>query len=81
MYSCDDLRHELSNLLDDDTAPGVREQIEHHLAECRTCKVLIDSTRKTITIVTDAGTFELPTELSERLTARIMEKARGERAD
>ena len=77
MYSCDDLRTELSNLLDDDTAPGVREQIERHLAECRTCQVLVDSTRKTLTIVTDAGRLELPAGVSDRLTALIMEKVRG----
>jgi predicted anti-sigma-YlaC factor YlaD len=77
LYSCEDLRVELSNLLDEDTASGVREQIERHLAECRTCQVLVDSTRKTLTIVTEAGRFELPTGLSDRLTATIMEKVRG----
>lgn len=76
MYSCDDLRTELSNLLDDDTGPGVREEIERHLAECRTCQVLVDSTRKTLTIVTDAGRFELPAGVSDRLTALIMDKVR-----
>jgi anti-sigma factor RsiW len=78
LYSCEDLRIEISNLLDDDTAPGVREEIERHLAECRTCRVLVDSTRKTLTIVTDAGTFELPSGLSDRLTALIMERVRGD---
>ncbi len=42
-----------------------------------TCQVLVDSTRKTLTIVTEAGRFELPTGLSDRLTATIMEKVRG----
>ena len=81
MYSCEDLRAELSNLLDEDTAPGVREQIERHLSECRACTVLVDSTRKTLTIVTDAGTFELPASLSDRLTALIMDRVRGDSVD
>ena len=79
MYSCDDLRSELSNLLDEDTAPGVREQIERHLSECRACTVLVDSTRRTLTIVTDAGTFELPSAISERLTGLIMERVRRDK--
>jgi len=78
LYSCDDLRTELSNLLDDDTEPGDRAEIERHLAECRTCQVLVDSTRKTLTIVTDAGRFELPVGVSDRLTALIMARVRGD---
>jgi anti-sigma factor RsiW len=81
MYTCDDLRAELSNLLDEETAPGVRAEIERHLSECRACTVLVDSTRKTLRIVTDAGTFELPVELSDRLTALIMTKIRSDRTD
>ncbi len=72
MLSCDDLRAELSNLLDDDVPPDVRGDLEHHLAECRTCRVLYDSTRKTIRIVTDAGAWEVPAAVSERLAARIL---------
>jgi len=77
LYSCEDLRIELSNLLDEDTEPGVREEIERHLAEFQRCQVLVDSTRKTLTIVTDAGRLELPAGVSDRLTALIMEKVRG----
>lgn len=76
MYSCDDLRAELSNLLDDDVAPDVRAQIERHLSECRVCTVLLDSTRKTLRILTDTGSFDLPTSLSDRLTDLIMKKVR-----
>lgn len=76
MYSCDDLRAELSNLLDDDVAPEVRAQIEHHLSECRACTVLVDSTRKTLRILTDTGSYELPASLSDRLTDLIMRKVR-----
>jgi hypothetical protein len=35
--------------------------------------VLYDSTRKTIRIVTDAGAFDLPGDLSRRLEQRIRE--------
>jgi len=78
MFSCDDLRAELSHILDDDVPPDLREKIQHHLAECRLCTVLLDSTRKTITILTDTGSFELPDNLSDRLTSMIMDKVREE---
>ena len=76
MFSCDDLRAELTHILDDDVAPDMREKIRHHLSECRLCTVLVDSTKKTITILTDTGSFELPDTLSDRLTAMIMDKVR-----
>jgi len=79
MYSCDDLRSELSNLLDDDTSSAVREQIERHLSQCQACTVLVDSTRKTLTIVTDTATFELPVSLSDRLTDLIMTRVRQDK--
>jgi hypothetical protein len=50
-----------------------RRALEHHLAECRTCEVLYDSTRKTIRIVTDAGAFDVPDAVSRRLAVRIRE--------
>lgn len=78
MFSCDDLRAELSHILEDDVSPDLREKIHHHLSECRLCTVLVDSTRKTITILTDTGSFELPDTLSDRLTAMIMEKVRDD---
>jgi anti-sigma factor RsiW len=72
VYSCEAFRAQLSNLVDDDVAVQVRRELERHLAECRVCEVLYDSTRKTLTILTDAGRFELPSDVSERLTAKIL---------
>jgi hypothetical protein len=59
-------------------AAEARRALEQHLAECRTCEVLYDSTRKTIRIVTDAGTYELPGEVSRRLTERIREALKSD---
>jgi anti-sigma factor RsiW len=76
LFSCAEFRTELSNLVDDEVSPQLRSELEHHLAECRTCQVLYDSTRKTLTIVTESGSFELPEALSERLVSRIMASVR-----
>lgn len=72
MFSCDDFRLGLSDLVDNEAARALRERLERHLAECRTCSVLYDSTRKTIRIVTDAGSWDVPPDVSERLAARIL---------
>jgi hypothetical protein len=39
--------------------------------------VILDTTTKTLRIVTNHGSLEVPLEVSERLTARIMHSVRG----
>jgi hypothetical protein len=70
---------ELANFLDDQVAAEIRRELEIHLAHCRTCQALYDSARKTLTIVTESHSFELPEEVSSRILERIMSKVRGGR--
>jgi len=81
LYSCDDVLAELANYLDDDVAAEVRSQLELHLAHCKTCQVLYDSTRKTLIIVTESGSFDLPESVSEGLVSRVMFRIRESEAD
>jgi len=39
---------------------------------------VLDSTRKTLTIVTDSGSFELPREAFEPIASKIMAKIRSQ---
>ena len=74
MFSCEDVRAALSNYVDGDVSPDLRRELERHLAECRTCQVLYDTTRKTLQIVTNVGSFEVPEAASEQLVKRIMSR-------
>ena len=80
MISCADFMAEIGNYLEGDVAGEVRAQLEHHLSHCQTCTVLVDSTRKTLKIVTDSGTFDLPETtfrpIAERIMARIRETSK-----
>jgi hypothetical protein len=71
---------EIGNYLEGDVAEEVRAKLEHHLTHCQTCTVLVDSTRKTLKIVTDTGTFDLPETtfkpIAERIMARIRETSK-----
>jgi len=77
MISCADFMAEIGNYLEGDVAEEVRAQLEHHLSHCRSCTVLLDSTRKTLTIVTDTGSFELPETTFRPIAERIMSRIRG----
>jgi predicted anti-sigma-YlaC factor YlaD len=77
MITCSDFMAEIGNYLDGEVAAEVRAQLEYHLAHCQTCTVLIDSTKKTLRIVTNTGSFDLPEmtfkPIAESVLARIRE--------
>lgn len=72
MISCKKILENLSELVDDSLAAGIRKELEAHINECRSCQVLIDSSRRTLRIVTDVGSFEIPGEVSERLLQKTL---------
>lgn len=76
MITCADFMAEIGNYLEGDVADEVRVQLEHHLSHCQTCTVLVDSTRKTLRIVTDTGTFDLPDATFRPIADRIMARIR-----
>jgi anti-sigma factor RsiW len=77
VLSCRDFLAELSGYLDGDVTASLRADLEAHLAECATCQVIYDSTRKTIRIVTDVGSIEVPREISERILRTTMDRIRS----
>jgi hypothetical protein len=45
--------------------------MEKHLAHCRHCAAILDSTHNIVYLIADERTFTLPTGFSERLRARL----------
>ena len=78
MISCADFMAEIGNNLEGEVAEDVRLQLEHHLSHCQTCIVLVDSTRKTLKIVTDTGSFDLPEATFRPIAEQIMTRIRSE---
>ena len=68
---------EIGNYLEGDVADEVRHQLEHHLSHCQTCTILVDSSRKTLKIVTDTGSFDLPEAAFRPIAERIMARIRS----
>jgi hypothetical protein len=79
MITCDEFLSEFGDYLENGTSAEVREQLELHLSQCRTCHVLYDSTRKTLKIVTESSSFDLPADVSEPIVNRLMTRLRSER--
>jgi predicted anti-sigma-YlaC factor YlaD len=81
MFKCEDVLAELSGYLDNELAADMRKQIEAHMEHCNTCRAVYDSTRKTLQIVTDSGSFELSQEVSSRIADRIRTRIEAARSD
>lgn len=77
MISCSQFLAEMGNYLDGELSPELRRELVAHLAHCRTCQVVVDTTRKTLKIVTESGETDLSEALPESLVAKIMEKVRA----
>jgi anti-sigma factor RsiW len=77
LITCADFIAELGNYLDGDVAAEVRDQLEYHLAHCINCTVLVDSTRKTLKVVTESGSFDLPQAVLKPIAEAIMARIKG----
>jgi hypothetical protein len=62
--------------LEGDIAAEVRHQLDSHLSHCRTCQVIYDSSRKTLKILTESGSFDLPEAASKPIRDKIMARIR-----
>lgn len=67
LLDCKHVWREISNYIDGDIDPSVRASMEEHLAHCRHCAAILDSTHNILYLIADERTFTLPVGFSERL--------------
>jgi hypothetical protein len=80
MITCEEFFAEFADYLEDQVSPEVRQELELHLSQCRVCHVLYDSSRKTIKIVSESDSFELPQKVFDPIIDRVISKLRTERS-
>jgi predicted anti-sigma-YlaC factor YlaD len=76
VITCEEFFAEFGDYLENQASPEVRQELELHLSQCRACHVLYDSTRKTIRIVSESNSFELPQNIFDPIIDRVMAKLR-----
>jgi hypothetical protein len=76
MIACEEFFAEFADYLENQVSPEVRQELELHLSQCRACHVLYDSTRKTIRIVSESNSFELPQSIFDPIIDRVLAKLR-----
>lgn len=68
---CKECFQQISNYLDNEIDPGLKQELEQHLDKCHRCRVVFDSARKTIELYCDGKLFELPAGVHDRLHAAL----------
>jgi anti-sigma factor RsiW len=77
VLDCHHVWKEISAYIDRDLDEAVRVEIEKHLAHCRHCAAIMDSTRNVLVLIADERTFTLPVGFGERLQARLEKEIAG----
>jgi len=69
---CQRLIGELSNLIDGTISPELCIELEAHLKECKNCRIVVDTTKKTIELYhRDEASVEVPEVMREKLWKRL----------
>ncbi|HEY1866312.1 MAG TPA: anti-sigma factor [Candidatus Acidoferrales bacterium] len=71
---CRGIIYELSSYLDGELAPDAVVEMEIHLAGCEDCRVIVDTTRKTIEIYCNAEPVPLPEDVAARLHEALFKR-------
>ena len=72
--NCKGLIIELSSYLDGEMDTAALAELQSHLERCTKCRVLVDTTRKTIEIFCGAEAAPLPEDFRERLHAALVRR-------
>jgi anti-sigma factor RsiW len=75
--NCRGVIRELSNYLDGDLDPQVKAELERHLEHCEDCKLVVDTTKKTVQVFCNSELLPLSGDASARLRAALAKRMRG----
>jgi len=69
---CEELLGSLSSYIDGDLPPELCQELEKHLAGCNDCRVVLNTTKRTIDLVhSPLEKPDLPEDVRERLFKRL----------
>jgi hypothetical protein len=76
----DDIRHMLSEYLDNSVSAGEKTEIEEHLKVCRECKNALEELRKTIEHIRTVEEIDPPSWMKQKIMASVRAEAEENRS-
>jgi len=74
--NCKKVILELTSYLDGVLDSNMRADLEQHLSKCTDCRLVVDTTRKTIQIFCNSEPVPLPEDVRKRLHTALLERFR-----
>lgn len=74
--NCKTMVAELESYLDKELDPALRASLEEHLLKCKKCRLIVDTTKKTIDIYCNAEPAPLPQDTRSRLHEALAKRLR-----
>jgi predicted anti-sigma-YlaC factor YlaD len=78
--NCRGVLNEISDYLDGSMDTSLLQELEIHLSRCNDCRVIIDTTRKTIDIFCNSEPVPLPSGVRQRLHEAVAIRCKPRRA-
>lgn len=72
--SCLHVWREISNYIDGEIDPELRQRMEEHFKGCEHCSAILNGARNVVRLVGDGRVFDMPTGFSERLKKRLQKE-------
>ena len=72
--NCDAVIREISNYIDGELEPMMRQDLKEHLKGCKHCALTVDQTRLTVQLYCDDELVELPADVKMRLHEGLKKK-------
>jgi anti-sigma factor RsiW len=69
--SCVEVWREISEYIDADISPDLRERMEAHFKVCAHCSAVLDGMRNVVGLVADGRLFQMPEGFNKRLYSKI----------
>jgi hypothetical protein len=69
--SCLEVWREISNYLEEEISPEMRERMEAHFKTCAHCSAVLDGTRNVVGLVGDGKLYQMPPGFNQRLYKKI----------
>lgn len=72
---CREVWKEITNYMEGDLTPELKNRVDQHLRTCSHCKAVYDGSQNVVRLLSGKSVLELPTGFSQRLFDRIASQA------
>ena len=74
MLTCKEFLQELTDYLDDSADQALRRELDQHVTECPNCFVILDTTKRTISVYKGMEPQTIPEDVHSRLMKAVERK-------